>query len=44
MTEAENKKYNEKLGALQAAIDKGFASGIGKRTIDEIFADVRARR
>ena len=29
--------------ALQAAIDDGLASGISRRTIDEIFAEARRR-
>jgi len=31
----------EQLAALQAAIDKGRASGIDPRGVPEIFADVR---
>ena len=29
--------------ALQAAIDDGLASGLSRRTIDEIFAEARRR-
>ncbi len=29
--------------ALQAAIDEGLASGISPRSLDEIFAEARAR-
>ena len=33
----------EKLAWLQNAIDEGRASGISKRTIDDIIADTRER-
>lgn len=33
----------EKLSAFQREIDKGIASGISERSIDEILADARAR-
>jgi antitoxin ParD1/3/4 len=39
-----DQEYAQKLAALQAEIDRGFASGISKRTVDEIFEDVRQRR
>ena len=38
-----DQEYAEKLAILQAEIDKGFASGISKRSVDEIFEDVRKR-
>lgn len=31
------------VSALQAAIDKGLASGSSNRTLDEILADAKAR-
>ena len=31
------------VSALQAAIDEGLASGTSSRTLDDIFADARAR-
>ncbi|MFW2830749.1 type II toxin-antitoxin system ParD family antitoxin [Sphingomonas sp. ID0503] len=34
----------EKLARLQAAIDEGRASGISKRSIEDIIADARKRR
>lgn len=33
----------EKLAAFQREIDKGIASGISDRSIDEVFADARAK-
>lgn len=33
----------QKLAAFQRAIDEGIASGISERSIDEIFADARAK-
>ena len=38
-----DQEYAEKLAILQAEIDKGFASGVTKRSVDEIFEDVRKR-
>lgn len=32
-----------RVQALQAAIDEGLASGISPRSLDEIFAEARAR-
>ena len=39
-----DQEREEKLRALQAAIDEGRASGISKRTIADIIADGRKRR
>jgi antitoxin ParD1/3/4 len=39
-----DQENEEKLRRLQAAIDEGRASGISKRTIDDIIADGRKRR
>ena len=39
-----DQEYAEKLAVLQAEIDKGFASGVSKRSIDDIIQDVRARK
>lgn len=30
----------EKLRALQAAIDEGFASGVSEHSVEEVFADL----
>jgi antitoxin ParD1/3/4 len=35
--------YVEKLAALNAAIDEGLASGVSELSIEEIFAQARAR-
>lgn len=39
-----DQEYAEKLAVLQAEIDKGFASGVSPRSIDEIFDGIRQRR
>jgi antitoxin ParD1/3/4 len=39
-----DQENEEKLRRLQAAIDEGRASGISKRTIEDIIADGRRRR
>lgn len=38
-----DQENEEKLRRLQAAIDEGRASGISKRTIEDIIADSRKR-
>ena len=38
-----DREYEEKLAALNAAIDEGLASGVSELTIEEIFAEARAR-
>jgi antitoxin ParD1/3/4 len=40
---ARDREDAEKLAALNAAIDEGLASGISDLTIEEIFAQARAR-
>ncbi len=39
-----DQEQEEKLRRLQAAIDEGRASGISKRSIEDIIADGRKRR
>lgn len=39
-----DQEYAQKLASLQAEIDKGFASGISKRTINDIIEDSRKKR
>ena len=39
-----DQEREERLRALQAAIDEGRASGVSKRTIADIIADGRKRR
>lgn len=39
-----DQEYAAKLAVLQAEIDKGFASGVDPRPVDEIFEDIRQRR
>jgi antitoxin ParD1/3/4 len=38
-----DQEQEEKLRRLQAAIDEGLASGVSKRTIEDIIADRRKR-
>lgn len=38
-----DEERSQKLAAFQREIDKGIASGISERSIDEIFADARAQ-
>jgi len=38
-----DQEYVQKLAVLQTEIDKGFASGVSPRTVDEIFENVRTR-
>lgn len=38
-----DRERTEEFAALQAAIDKGEASGLSDRSIDEIFDEVLAR-
>ena len=40
---AKDREAAEKLAALNAAIDEGFASGFVEMSIDEIFAAARQR-
>ena len=35
-----DQEYAERLRALQAAIDEGFASGVSEQSVDEVFADL----
>lgn len=37
------RREQEKVSALKAAIDEGMASGIGSRSLDEIWAEAEAR-
>ena len=37
------RREQEKVGALKAAIDEGLASGVGSRSLDEIWAEAEAR-
>jgi len=39
-----DQEQQEKVARLQAAIDEGRASGISKRSIEDIIADARKRR
>ncbi len=39
-----DEEYQEKVERLQAAIDEGRATGVSRRTIEDIIADARKRR
>ena len=39
-----DQEYRERLARMQAEITKGIESGLSERTVDDIWADVKARR